>query len=93
LNKYIKEKEFINTIKSNDDFVCAYTLEEEINTVWIIIKEAVFKFKKKYLQSAREFREENLYNFNVVIFDEEQLDEIKEQLKYIGKYQYIEKSL
>lgn len=85
------EIKFINTIKLNEDFVCAYVLKEEINTIWVIIKDSTFKFKKKYLQHARVFRENNKSEFNLIVFEEEQLDEIQLQLNYVEGYEVCKK--
>lgn len=79
------EEKWINTVKSNYDFICAYTLVEERNSIWIVIKDSSFNFKKIYLKSAREFREKNNCEFNLIIFEEEQRLEVEEQLKYMDK--------
>lgn len=87
MNKFEYELKFIEDIKSNDDFIEAYMVREEINSIWIIIKDASFQFNKKYLKCAREFKKNNNCEFNIVIFDESQIDEVKEQLKYYDDYE------
>ena len=91
--KYILEKEFINTIKGNDDFVCAYIVEEDknLNIIWIVIKDARFENNIKYFHSERAFRQTNNCNIETIILDESEIDEIQEELKYIDKYELVNK--
>ena len=47
--------------------------------------------KKVYLQSAREFKEENDCDFDIIIFDKKQLLNVEEQIKYMGPHEVISK--
>ena len=85
MKKYELENKFIDTIFSNEDFNRAYILEEEKVVIWIVINDYKFKYKKVYLKSAREFKERNNCDFDIVIFDKKQLLHIEEQLKYMGE--------
>lgn len=90
MEKYIYEKKFVNLIKSNEDFIRAYILEEEKNTIWVVINDFAFKYKKIYLQEAREFKEKNDCEFDMFIFDKKQLDNIDKQLNFMGEYEIID---
>lgn len=84
---------FINSIKTYDDFVQAYIVKDyDIPEIWIIIKESNFENNVKYLKFTREFKfNNNCENlFDVMIFDEEQLEEIKEELSYMDYYELVE---
>lgn len=83
---FVNETKFINEIRKNDDFIDAYIVEEDICTIILIIKDAIFANNKKYLKYAREFKELNSCEFNLSIFDLEDLDEVEEQLKYMKVY-------
>jgi predicted transcriptional regulator len=83
------EKQFINHIQNYGDFVCAYILKEDKNVIWIVIKDAKYEYNVKYLRSERQFKKNNNCDFETIIFSEDEIEEIKEQLKYMGEYEYI----
>lgn len=91
MEKYKWERMFVNSVISNNDFKKAYILEEEKNTIWFVIDNFQFKYKKVYLQSAREFKEENDCDFDIIIFDKKQLLNVEEQIKYMGPHEVISK--
>ena len=80
-------KGFIENIKSEEDFVSGIIVQEEICNVWIIIKEACFRANKKYFKYARDYEKNSDINFNITIFSEEEIEEIKEELKSYSKYE------
>lgn len=92
MNKYIKEKEFINSIKTNDDFVCSYVLTEDSNVIWIVIKDARYEFNVKYIRSKRQFETINNCKFEIILFSDDEIEGINEQLMYMGEFEYIGKS-
>ena len=87
INMFINETKFIDEIKENDDFVNAYIVQEDVCTIILIIKDAIFTQNKKYLRYAREFKELNNCEFNLSIFDLDDLDEVEEQLSYMNVYE------
>jgi hypothetical protein len=89
LNEYKLEKQFIKHIQNYGDFVCAYILREDKNVIWIVIKNARYEYNVKYLRSERQFKKNNSCDFETIIFSEDEIEEIKEQLKYMGEYQYV----
>lgn len=83
-----KLNDFIENIKSEKDFVKGIIVQEEICNVWIIIKEACFRENKKYFEHAREYKEKSKnIDFNITIFSEEDIEEIKEELKSYSRYE------
>lgn len=89
MSKYKLEEMFINLININKEFIKSYIVEEEINTVWIVVNELDFELTKKYIKTAREFKEKNNCDFNIVMFEEDEIEDIEEQLKYIDNYKEI----
>lgn len=80
-------KDFIKNIKSEEDFVKGIIVQEEIYNVWIVIKEACFKENKKYFKHARDYKKNSNIDFNITIFSEEEIEEIKEELKSYSQYE------
>lgn len=91
MGKFHFELKFIKSLEVNDDFIKAYVFKEDKNTIWILIKDSSFDFNKNYLKYAREFKKNNECDFDIVIFDEDEMDELEEQLKYIGEYKEMKK--
>lgn len=87
MDKYKFEKLFIESIKSSSDFITAYFLTEEINTIWLVIKEFTFEANENYFKIARNFKNNNNCDFNLVIFEEDELEEVKEEIKYFDGYE------
>ncbi len=73
---------FVYLIKSEEDFIEAYILDEEVKKIWIVIKEACFNKNKKYLKKAREFKKNKCVEFELTIFDERQINEMREELEF-----------
>lgn len=92
MGNYIYEKKFVNLIKSNEDFIRAYIVEEEKINIWIIIKESTFEYNEKYLSAKNEFLSDKKTNFDILIFDEDDIEEIEEELIYIKCCQRINKN-
>ncbi len=89
-DSFLKEIEFVNSLKCNSDFIKAIILREDSNIIWIVIKETNFGENKKYLRSAREFIKINECDFKIIIFDEKQLDDMFEQLDTYDNYKVID---
>lgn len=89
MSKFVNELKFIEQIKTNDDYIKSYILynDDDINTIWVIIEESIFAYNRKYLKLAREFKSNNNCEFNLSIFDKDDVDGINEQLKYVKVYE------
>lgn len=77
---------FVKLIEKENDYISSYVINEGVYSVWIVIKNSTFKENKKYLKSAREYKKEFNCEFELIIFDLEQKEEVLEQLKYIKCY-------
>lgn len=91
MKNYLKEVEFVDSIKNNDDFYSAIILKEDINCIWIVIEDATFNHNKKYLKSARVFKRENECEFNITIFNRDQIKDMYEQLQSYENYMVVNK--
>lgn len=91
MEKYCNEIKFVNLIMNYDDFYSAIILKEDINVIWLVIDDASFENNKKYLKSARVFRRDNNCEFNITIFDKEQIQDMNEQLESYESYKVIKK--
>ena len=93
MNEYEKShksnltEEFKINIKSEEDFVKGIIVQEEIYNVWSVIKETCFKENKKYFKHARDYKKNSNIDFNITIFSEEEIEEIKEELKSYSQYE------
>lgn len=87
MDKYKFEKLFIERIKNSSDFITAYFLTEEINTIWLVIKEFTFEANENYFKIARSFKNNNNCDFNLVLFEKDELEEVKEEIKYFDEYE------
>lgn len=92
LEEFPKEREFLNSVENNDDFCLGIILKDDVNSIWIVIKDSSFQFNKKYLKCAREFKEYNKCEFDLLIFDEEEIEEVKEQISFIKNYEVVLKN-
>lgn len=77
---------FIYEIKKQSDFIKAFSVMEECQMFMIVIKDASFKNNKKYFKLAREIKREYECNFEITIFEENELIELMEQLKNYDSY-------
>lgn len=77
---------FIYEIKRQSDFIKAFSVMEECQMFMIVIKDASFRNNKKYFKLAREIKKEYDCNFEITIFEENELVELMEQLKNYEKY-------
>lgn len=91
MEEYCNEIKFVNSIRNYDDFYSAIILKEDINVIWLVIDDASFENNKKYLKSARVFRRDNNCEFNITIFDKEQIRDMNEQLESYKNYKVITK--
>lgn len=90
MKEYVNETLFIESIKSNEDFIRAYIVEEEKNNIWILIQESTFEYNKKYLEYKNKFQLQNSEaDFNITIFDEDELEDLEEELSYKENYKRI----
>lgn len=92
MEKYIYENLFVNSIKAKDDFIKAYIVEEEKINIWIIIEESTFEYNEKYLSAKNEFQSVNKTDFDILIFDKDDIEEVEEELMYIKCCQRINKN-
>lgn len=80
------EKKYLANIANKEDFFGAFILEEDNQkTIWIISKKYNLKNSKEYIKAAREFKINHDCNFNIVIFDIDEIEEVREQIKYQNK--------
>lgn len=86
---FFREIIFINSLKINDDFCEAIVINDDNSLVWIVIKESNFKNNKKYFKYAREFKKNNECDFEMTIFDEKQLEQMKEEIISYKNYKVI----
>lgn len=76
---------FISLLKKEDDFIKAYAFDEGTQkNVWIIIKETGLEQNIKYMKLYREYKCED--EFNIILFEEDEEQEILEQISYITNY-------
>lgn len=78
MNTY-KSAQFIESIKQESDFVKAYVFGNEYENAWVIINEASLENELKYMRLYREF---NCDAFSILLFEEDEEEDILEQLKY-----------
>lgn len=82
--------ELIDQFRNEEDFCFSYIINDITYTLWVIIKDACFENNRKYLRAARNYKRENNLEFNLIIFDEDQVKELEEQLQYMENYIYAE---
>lgn len=88
MDKYKYAKNFVESLKKQDDFQKAYIFEiEDDVSLWIIVESAEYNTNKKYLQFMREHKNvsRDYEEFEFLIFDKDEEDEIKEQISYLCK--------
>ena len=85
----IKFQAFIDEIKKEKDFIKAYIIQQDIEKIWIVIEESNFNNNKKYLRKARHFKKENECEFELTIFDKNQIAGMKEELESYQNYRMI----
>lgn len=80
-------KLFISELKSETDFIKAYTFKnEKIESVWIIVCSADYETSKKYMKKVREFQNiDDINECEFLIFDQEEEEEVLEQISYISR--------
>lgn len=75
--KYIID--YIESIKNNDDFIKAYLVKQDENSceLLLFITNAIFKNRKKYLDSfIRNVKDINYHN-EITIFDKKNLEDVE----------------
>lgn len=88
----VNVKNFIEILKDESDFIKTYVFKEreQIN-LWIVIKDVSFENTMRYIKLFRENMNDK--NCDMLLFEEYEEDDIKEQISYISdEFEEIKKN-
>ena len=85
MSEYNQEIKFMNKILLNKNIKEFYLIEEDISTIWLLLEKTQIEKKDEIYEAFFDFEEtlkENI-NFRLNIFNINQIDQIKNQIKYL----------